>query len=70
MPAPAFENVIFDVHRYQCFERADVDLDIDGHVHKAGVLWRDEADEIQRELGMPTIVGEWSLGLDLKVVSL
>jgi glucan 1,3-beta-glucosidase len=64
------QNVIFDVHRYQCFERSDLDLDIHGHVHKAGVLWRDEADTIQRELGIPTIAGEWSLGLDLKVVSL
>ena len=64
------ENVIFDVHRYQCFERADLDMDVQGHLHKAGVTWRDEADTIQRELGVPAIAGEWSLGLDLKVVSL
>ncbi len=66
----AFENVLFDVHRYQCFDRADLDMDIQGHVHKAGVLWAEEADRIQRELGVPAIAGEWSLGLDLKVVSL
>jgi glucan 1,3-beta-glucosidase len=65
-----FENVLFDVHRYQCFERADLDMDIHGHLHKAGVLWREEADAIQRELATPAIAGEWSLGLDLKVVSL
>ena len=65
-----FENALFDVHRYQCFERADLDMDIHGHLHKAGVLWREEADAIQRELRMPAIAGEWSLGLDLKVVSL
>ena len=65
-----FENVLFDVHRYQCFERSDIDMDIHGHLHKAGVLWRDEADTIQRELGVPAIAGEWSLGLDLEVVSL
>jgi glucan 1,3-beta-glucosidase len=67
---PAFENVLYDIHRYQCFERADLDLDIHGHLHKAGVAWTAEADEIQRELGVPAIAGEWSLGLDLRVVSL
>ncbi len=70
MQAPDFRNVVFDVHRYQTFERADLELDLDGHVHKAAVLWRDEAEQIQRELGLPAIAGEWSLGLDLKVVSL
>ncbi len=60
---PEFENVALDVHRYQCFEPADLALDLDGHVRKAAVAWRDEADAIQRELGLPAIVGEWSLGL-------
>lgn len=64
------ENVMLDVHRYQCFERADLDLDIAGHVQKAAVTWRDEALAIQTGLGIPAIAGEWSLGLDLKVVSL
>jgi len=70
MQPPAFENVIYDVHRYQCFERPDLDMDIHGHLHKAGTLWRREAGEIQDDLGLPAIVGEWSLGLNLKVVSL
>jgi glucan 1,3-beta-glucosidase len=70
MQPPEFANVLLDVHRYQCFDRADLDLDVQGHVRKAGVDWRDEADAIQRELGIPAIAGEWSLGLDLKVVSL
>jgi glucan 1,3-beta-glucosidase len=65
-----FENVLFDVHRYQCFSREDLDMDIHGHLHKAGVLWREEADAVQRDLGVAAIAGEWSLGLDLKVVSL
>jgi glucan 1,3-beta-glucosidase len=65
-----FRNVLFDVHRYQCFDRADIDLDIQGHVHKAAIAWKDEAMAIQQELGVPAIAGEWSLGLDLKVVSL
>jgi glucan 1,3-beta-glucosidase len=67
---PEFRNVIYDVHRYQCFDRADIELDIQGHLHKAAVEWKNEADLIQRELGLPAIAGEWSLGLDLKVVSL
>jgi glucan 1,3-beta-glucosidase len=65
-----FENVLYDIHRYQCFDRADIDMDIHAHLHKAGVLWTSEADQIQSELGIPAIAGEWSLGLDLKVVSL
>jgi glucan 1,3-beta-glucosidase len=64
------ENVLFDIHRYQCFERADLDLDLQGHLDKAGVAWRAEADEVKQHLGVPGIAGEWSLGLDLKVVSL
>jgi glucan 1,3-beta-glucosidase len=66
----ALANVIFDVHRYQCFSREDLDMDIHGHLHKAGVSWREEAGIIQDDLGVPAICGEWSLGLDLKVVSL
>jgi glucan 1,3-beta-glucosidase len=60
---PAFRNAILDVHRYQCFEPADLALDLPGHVRKAEVTWATEADAIQRELGLPAIVGEWSLGL-------
>ena len=41
-----------DMHRYQCFDRADIDMDIHGHLHKAGVLWRTRPVEIQRELGL------------------
>ncbi len=70
MHPPEFENVVFDVHRYQCFDPADVDLDIHGHIRKAAVDWKDEADYIQRDLGLPAITGEWSLGLDPEAVSL
>lgn len=65
-----FENAIFDIHRYQCFAREDIDMDIYGHIRKAANEWSDEANTIHSELKMPTICGEWSLGLDLKVVSL
>lgn len=70
MQAPQFENVIFDLHRYQCFDRRDIDMDIYGHMAKAGGEWRDEADAINAALGLPAVCGEWSLGLDLRVVSL
>jgi glucan 1,3-beta-glucosidase len=65
-----FTDVAYDVHRYQCFERADLDLDIGGHVAKAGVDWAAEAERTQQTVGIPALAGEWSLGLDLRVVSL
>jgi len=68
--APEFSNVVFDIHRYQCFDRADIDTDIYGHIKKAAIDWKNEADGIIANLGLPTYVGEWSLGLDLKMVSL
>ena len=70
MQAPAFRNVVFDYHRYQCFERGDIDSDIYTHIHKASGQWKSEADAIINQLGLPAYCGEWSLGLDLKVVSL
>jgi Endoglucanase len=70
MQPPQHQNVLFDIHRYQCFNREDLDMDIQGHVRKAAETWREEARDIQRELKLPTIVGEWSLGLNLEVVSL
>ena len=70
MQGPDYRNVIFDIHRYQCFERGDIDMDIYGHMRKAAGDWKAEADAVITELGLPTICGEWSLGLDLKVVSL
>lgn len=70
LTAPEFGNVVFDIHRYQCFDRADIGLDIYGHIQKAAIHWKNEADDINRDLGLGTYVGEWSLGLDLHVVSL
>lgn len=70
MQAPEFSNVVFDIHRYQCFERIDIDSDIYTHIHKASGQWKTEADAIIGQMGMPAYCGEWSLGLDLKVVSL
>lgn len=70
MQPPTYQNVIYDIHRYQCFDRAEIEMDIHGHLQRAGVDWRREVDDIRDELKLPTIVGEWSLGLDLEVVSL
>jgi glucan 1,3-beta-glucosidase len=70
MKGPEFENVVFDIHRYQCFVREDIDANIYQHVSKSVIDWKQEADDIIQELQMWTYVGEWSLGLDLKVVSL
>ncbi len=70
MKEPEYENVVFDIHRYQCFTREDIDLDIYGHIKKSAIDLRQEADDIALDLGLWTYVGEWSLGLDLKVVSL
>ncbi len=67
---PEFSNVVFDIHRYQCFDRADIDLDIYGHVQKAAIHWKNESDDINSDLSLGTYVGEWSLGLDLHAVSL
>jgi len=67
---PQFRNVAIDIHRYQCFARDDIDLDIFGHIRKSAVDLRNEADEIIHESGYQVYCGEWSLGLDSKVVSL
>jgi len=70
MYEPDFRNVVFDIHRYQCFDRSDIEMDIYGHIQKSSIVWKQEADEIIQELCLPTYVGEWSLGLNLHVVSL
>ena len=70
MKEPEFDNVVFDIHRYQCFAREDIDADIYQHVTKTVVEWKQEADEIIQDMKQWTYVGEWSLGLDLRVVSL
>lgn len=70
MQRPAFTNVVLDIHRYQCFERKDIDADIYRHLEKSAIDLKKEADEIIAESGLWTYVGEWSLGLNLRVVSL
>lgn len=70
MPATDYDNTVYDIHRYQCFVQEDIDLDIFGHIDKTITAWKQESDDIATELGLWTYVGEWSLGLDLKAVSI
>jgi glucan 1,3-beta-glucosidase len=70
MQPPQYENVIYDVHRYQCFEPSEIEMNIHEHLLVAGVQRQQEAEEIQSELGLPVIVGEWSLGFDPEFVAL
>ncbi len=70
MSGPEFSNVIFDIHRYQCFVREDVEMDVFGHMQKTVVDWKNEADDIITNSGLKSYVGEWSLGLDLKMAEL
>ncbi|MGR8940998.1 MAG: glycoside hydrolase family 5 protein [Gammaproteobacteria bacterium] len=70
MREPEFRNVVFDIHRYQCFDRDDIDLDIYGHIIKSAVFWKQEAEGIIKELRLPAYVGVWSLGLCLREESL
>lgn len=67
---PDYRNVILDIHRYQCFDRHDIETDIYGHCLKSITDWKAEADAIITETQQWTYVGEWSLGLDLKIKSL
>lgn len=67
---PGFSNVVLDIHRYQLFTPQDTGMDIYGHIQKAAIGWKNEADDAIENSGLWTYVGEWSLGLDRKVVSL
>ncbi len=62
------QKLFYDVHRYQCFETEDMARDICGHISKPITKLTKEAEAIKRELGIRSVVGEWSLGLDPKVV--
>jgi glucan 1,3-beta-glucosidase len=61
MQAPAFANVILDTHLYQCFGKQDKARSAREQLEFA-INRKNELDEMQRE-ELPTIVGEWSLGL-------
>lgn len=67
---PEFRNVAIDIHRYQCFLKADIDMDIFGHICKIAQERRAEADQLIRESGYQIYCGEWSLGLAPKMITL
>ncbi len=60
MQEPDYQNVVLDTHIYQCFTEHDRALDPFGHIQRA-LEHQVELDAVQKQL--PTIVGEWSLGL-------
>ena len=64
---PEYSHVLFDIHRYQCFDPKDQEADIYTHIVHSVVEWKQVADAIIQNLGHATYVGEWSLGLDLKM---
>ncbi|MDD4242810.1 MAG: glycoside hydrolase family 5 protein [Bacilli bacterium] len=66
---PEFKNVVLDVHRYRCFTQEDINSDIYKHIVGVAIDLKQEADDIINA-GHKVFLGEWSLGLDLKVVSL
>jgi len=68
LQAPEYLNVVFDIHRYQCFSQDDVETDIYGHLQKAAIDWKNEADAIITHSGWKTYVGEWSLGLNPRML--
>ena len=70
MTEPSFKNVIIDIHRYQCFDQKDIELNIYEHIKKSIEEWQKEADAIFENRGHQAWVGEWSLGLDLHPVPL
>ena len=70
MQEPDHSNVILDIHRYQCFDSGDVNMDIYGHIQKAAIQWKNEADDVIRNSGLWTYIGEWSLGLNPEYVNL
>jgi len=65
-----YDNMVFDIHRYQCFVQEDKDTDVYGHIKKSAIDWKNEADEIIQNSGRWTYVGEWSLGLDPKMMAM
>ena len=66
---PEFKNTVLDIHRYRCFKQEDINSDIYKHINEVMTIWKNEAENIISS-GHKVYLGEWSLGLDLKVVSL
>ena len=61
MPAPEYQNVMLDAHRYQCFTDEDRKRDATIRSLPARHERKQHLDEKQHQL--PSIVGEWSSAL-------
>ena len=70
LQAADYQNLIFDIHRYQCFTTEDGNSDIYTHIRKTVDDWQTEACDIISHAGRKTYVGEWSLGLDPHMLNL
>lgn len=57
-----FRNIMLDLHRYQCFMDIDKERDIYSHIEHTVTDWKKEADQIIKDMKIPTVIGEWSLG--------
>jgi len=57
-----FKNVFLDIHFYQCFGDWDIKLNMEEHLYKTKVEWKELIKEIQKYV--PILAGEWSAGLD------
>ncbi len=51
-------NVLLDLHLYQCFAEWDKKLNMEGHLQKVEIEWKNMILEIQEYV--PVIIGEWS----------
>ena len=63
LPPPEYENVVLDVHRYQCFDPKFEKMNIFQHIREVAGTRKAEADKLATELGLWTFAGQWSLAL-------
>lgn len=56
------QNVLLDMHLYQCFGSFDKKLSLKQHIRKTEKDWRKTIAKVQKH--KPVVVGEWSLALD------
>ncbi len=62
MVSKEFENVLLDLHLYQCFSKEDKALTMPEHVDKTQTEWGRLVKRVQQK--RQAICGEWSLGID------
>lgn len=60
MDETTYNNVVLDIHLYQCFSAYDKSLTLEEHIIKTKTEW----SRIIEQSNKPVVIGEWSLGLD------